>query len=318
MRFFLGLDGGQSSTTAVIGDETGRIIGRGHGGPCNHAAAEEGRERLRRAVSESVRAARLAAGINTEVRFAAACCGMSGGPEDKRALLEAMLPVDRLEVTTDAAIALRGATLSGRGIIVIAGTGSMAFGRNGADLSARAGGWGYIFGDEGSAFDIARQALRAALRMEEGWGAATSLRDKLLKSAGAANANQLMHRFYEPEWQRDRIASLAPLVEAAADAGDPISQEILANAAEQLAALAAAVRAQLWSAEEAVEIAYSGGVFQSQSVSRRFRELVEREPRAVVGPAKRTPAEGALAEAYRSVGLLAIWQERRPQSDRSE
>ncbi len=318
MRFFLGLDGGQSSTSVVIGDETGRIIGAGRGGPCNHAAAEEGRERLRRAVTVSVTAARVAAGLDAEVRFAAACCGMSGGPEDKRALLEAMLPADRLEVTTDAAIALAGATLSGRGIIVIAGTGSMAFGRNESGLSARAGGWGYVLGDEGSAFDIARQALRAALRMEEGWGAATSLRGKLLEAAGAASANQLMHRFYEPAWPRDRIASLAPLVAAAAAAGDPAAQEILANAGQQLAALASAVRGQLWSPEEAVEIAYSGGVFQSEVISRRFCELVEREPRSTAGPAKRTPAEGALAEAYRSAGLRAIWQERTQQSDRSE
>lgn len=300
MKFFLGVDGGQSSTTALIGDETGRIIGRGLGGPCNHAAAGEGRERLRRAITESVAAARSVAGLDPAARFSAACCGMSGGPDDKRALLEALLPADSLIVTTDAAIALAGATHSGRGIIVIAGTGSMAFGRNEANSAARAGGWGYLFGDEGSAFDITRQALRAALRMEEGWGPATDLRATLLGATASTNANELMHRFYEQDWPRDRIASLAPLIDAAAQAGDSGALEILQYAALQLATLASAVRAKLWEREAAVEVAYSGGVFESGTVTLRFRELVELEPNTRSSPAERSPAEGALLEAYRA------------------
>ncbi|MBV8729303.1 MAG: ATPase, partial [Acidobacteriia bacterium] len=231
MKFFLGIDGGQSSTTAVIGDETGRVLGTGIGGPCNHAVAEEGRERLRKTISESVADACRAAALDPAVRFAAACCGMSGGPDDKRAILEAILPADRLVVTTDAAIALAGATESGRGIIVIAGTGSMAFGRNAAGASARAGGWGYLFGDEGSAFDIVRQALRFALRMEEGWGPVTVLRDRFLAASGCTTANELMHHFYDPDWPRDRIAALAPLVDQAAANGDQVAQEILQYAA---------------------------------------------------------------------------------------
>jgi N-acetylglucosamine kinase-like BadF-type ATPase len=302
MRLFLGIDGGQSGTTALIGDETGRILGMGRGGPSNHAAAEQGRERLRRAISESISSACAAAGLASGVRFEAACCGMSGGPEDKRSILEAILPAERLIVTTDAAIALAGATPSGRGIIVIAGTGSMAFGRNEANLAARAGGWGYLFGDEGSAFDITRQALRAALRMEEGWGRDTALREKLLEAVGACDANQLMHRFYEPDWPRDRIARLAPLVDAAAAADDPVAQEILQYAALQLATLASSVRARLWDREAAIEVAYSGGVFRSEPITRRFRELVELEPHTHCGPAQRTPAEGALLEAYRTQG----------------
>jgi N-acetylglucosamine kinase-like BadF-type ATPase len=304
MRFFLGVDGGQSSTTALIGDETGRIVGMGRGGPCNHAAAEEGRDRLKRAVLDSLALASAAAGLDSRVRFAAACCGMSGGPDDKRAILEEILPADSLVVTTDAAIALAGATTSGRGIIAIAGTGSMAFGRNEANSMARAGGWGYLFGDEGSAFDIARQALRTALRMEEGWGPPTILRDQLLRATGAATANEMMHRFYDPDWPRDRIASLAPLVDAWAVAGDSVALEILQYAALQLATLASAVRTRLWSRGSPVEVGFSGGVFRSEHITRRFRELVELEPNTSCAPAKHTPAEGALFEAYRSAGVV--------------
>jgi N-acetylglucosamine kinase-like BadF-type ATPase len=130
MKYFLGVDGGQSGTIALIGDETGRVLGSGSGGPCNHAAASEGRARLEGAVRESVGAACREAGLESSPRFEAACFGMSGGPEDKRAILETLVDTGYLIVTTDAAIALAGATASGNGLIVIAGTGSMAFGRN--------------------------------------------------------------------------------------------------------------------------------------------------------------------------------------------
>src|SRR5258708_21745706 len=107
-----------------------------------------------------------------------------------------MLRVDRLTVAHDGFIALAGATAGAPGIIAIAGTGSFCFGRNASGRTARAGGWGYIFGDEGGGFDLTRQALRAALRMEEGWGPPTVLRQRLLEATGAADANDLLHRFY--------------------------------------------------------------------------------------------------------------------------
>src|ERR1017187_4935196 len=145
MRLFLGVDGGQSSTTALIADEHGRILGRGVGGPCNHATAAEGRAKLERAISESVAAACQEAQLDlTATRFVSACFGMSGGPEDKETILAALIPADRLIVTHDAAVALFGATAAGQGIVTIAGTGSIAFGRNAAGRTARAGDWGYV------------------------------------------------------------------------------------------------------------------------------------------------------------------------------
>src|SRR5262245_23477462 len=132
MKLFLGVDGGQSSTMALIGDETGRVIGTGVGGPCNHATAEDGRRKLQHAVRESVAVACRQAGLAAAPRFEAACFGMSGGPEDKRAILAAIIDTATLVVMTDAEIALAGATDTGLGIIVIAGTGSIALGRNAA------------------------------------------------------------------------------------------------------------------------------------------------------------------------------------------
>jgi N-acetylglucosamine kinase len=304
MKLFLGVDGGQSGTTALIGDETGRIVGEGEGGPCNHAAAGEGRAKLERAVAESLGGACAQAGIDpSTVSFEAACFGMSGGPDDKREILAGILRTARLVVTNDAVIALAGATSTGQGIITIAGTGSIAFGRNAAGRSARSGGWGYIFGDEGGGFDIARQALRAALRMEEGWGPPTALREILLSATGATDANDLLHRFYTPEWPRARVAKLARLVDSAATDSDAVAIEILRGEAQQLAMMAGAVRAQLWTAGEEVEVAYIGGVFESDLLRESFRMLVELNEGVCCAPPRHGPAAGALLEAYRAAGL---------------
>jgi N-acetylglucosamine kinase-like BadF-type ATPase len=301
MRYFLGVDGGQSGTTAVIGDETGHILGTGEAGPCNHAGAKEGRAKLERAVTASIAAACAAAKLDAEsIRFAAACFGMSGGPDDKREILARILRTDRLKVTTDAEIALAGATESGQGIIVIAGTGSIAYGRNDEGRAARAGGWGYIFGDEGGAFDIVRQALRASLRMEEGWGPSTSLRSSLIEAVGAADVNIALHRLYTAEWPRSRAATLAPLVDQAADNGDLVALQIIHDAAAQLATLAGSVRGQLWQKRATLDIAYVGGVFESQRLLERFRLLVELEEGVRCVAPLRGPAEGALQEAIRS------------------
>jgi N-acetylglucosamine kinase len=304
MKLFLGVDGGQSGTTAAIGDETGRILGTGEAGPCNHAAAGEGRAKLERAVAGSVGAACAQAGLDAAaVRFEAACFGMSGGPDDKREILAAMLRVERLVVTDDAVISLAGATGTGQGIVIIAGTGSIAFGRNPAGRTARAGGWGYIFGDEGGGFDIARQAARAALRLEEGWGPPTVLRETLLGATGSESANQMLHRFYTGEWPRSRVATLASLVDLAAVAGDAVALRILRGAARQLAKLAGAVREELWAPAAQLEIAYAGGVFRSGTLLETFRMLVEAREGVRCVPPRRGPAEGALREAYRSAGL---------------
>ncbi len=297
-QLFLGVDGGQSSTTAVIGDESGRLLGTGVAGPCNHVGSADGRLKFLSAVKGCLAAACLEAGLDVQrVRFASACLGFSGGPADKQALIEEMISVEKLFVTTDAWIALSGATSGEPGIIVIAGTGSIAFGRNAQGQTGRAGGWGYVFGDEGGAFDIVRQALRAALRAEEGWGPATALREALLDATGGASINDVLHRFYTSDFPRERIAALAPLVDCAANAGDKIACGILEDAASQLAGLARAVRRQLFLLSGTVQAAYIGGVFRSSIVRDSFRRRIPS------GPALHSPAIGALIEAYRAVNL---------------
>jgi N-acetylglucosamine kinase-like BadF-type ATPase len=302
-QFFLGVDGGQSSTTALIADQTGRVLGMGRAGPCNHASGEEGRRKFNAALTGCVSAASKMAGFDATPRFTAVCLGLSGGAADKEALAAEVLESDRIIVTHDADIALSGALAGQPGVIVIAGTGSIAFGRNANGKTARAGGWGYLFGDEGGGFYIVRQALRAALRLEEGWGRATSLRALLLHETGANDANDLLHRFYTPDFPRPRVAALARLVDQAAGEGDASAREILFATAQALSEIAVAVRRQLFRAGEATRFSYLGGVFSSRVVRERFFALVEVDPANLVTAPVYGPAAGALCEALRAAGI---------------
>jgi N-acetylglucosamine kinase-like BadF-type ATPase len=304
-HYFLGVDGGQSSTTAVIGDEHGRIAGWASAGPCNHVSAAEATEKFRDVMHECLSQAGIRAGLSPHAGrwpFRSACLGMSGGPADKSALLAELIDAEHLNVTDDARIALAGATSGEPGVVLIAGTGSIAFGQNAHGEAARAGGWGYIFGDEGGAFDIVRQALRAIIREHEGWGGRTALTPALLEAARAADGNELLHVFYTPGWPRQRVAALAPIVNRIAEDGDPIAVGVLENAARELATLVAAVRRQLWSEDETVRVAWVGGVFQSAILLERFRTLVSIDDHAICSAPDHGPPVGALLLAYRAAG----------------
>ncbi|MEZ5403709.1 MAG: BadF/BadG/BcrA/BcrD ATPase family protein [Bryobacteraceae bacterium] len=301
---FLGVDGGQSGTTAIVGDQSGRVLGLGRGGPCNHVSGAGAREKFIGAIGGAVAEACASGGLDASHRdFAAACFGFSGGAEDKRALIKEMFRIGRLEVTHDGMIALAGATAGEPGLIVIAGTGSISFGRGSTGETARAGGWGYVYGDEGGAFDIVRKALRAALRMEEGWGTPTALRGALLNATGAESTNDLLHRFYTVDWPRSRVARLAPLVDETARGGDDAAREILHATAQSLATLAGAVRGRLSPADRVLPVAPVGGVFRSEIVRARFALVCELSDGMRVRAARLGPAAGALLEAYRSAGL---------------
>jgi N-acetylglucosamine kinase-like BadF-type ATPase len=299
MKYFLGVDGGQSSTTAVIGDELGRVIGIGRGGPSNHVGAAEGKAKFVSAIEACVTAASAQAGLNL-VRFTSACLGFSGGPADKESIVNEVLSSERTLVTHDGLIALSGATAGQPGLIAIAGTGSFAFGRNAAGETARAGGWGYIFGDEGGGFFITRQALRASLRFEEGWGPVTALRSMFLDGTGARDINDLLHRFYTSEFSRPRIAEFSKAVDEAASNGDEVARAILDEAAQQLAIIAGAVRQKLF--KQPALVAYVGGVFRSAILLERFRAILEGAGNRVMAPIY-GPAAGALLDAYRAVGV---------------
>ena len=303
MELFLGIDGGQSSTTVLIGDRDGQVIGWSSGGPCNHVGASESVDKFTSVIRTCLSEACLIAGLRADtVRFASACCGMSGGPNDKAKLLSQILTADQLSVETDGEVALFGAMSGGPGIIVISGTGSIAYGRSARGDVKRAGGWGYMFGDEGSAFDIVKQAVRASLRYEEGWGGRTLLHSALLGASGARDANHMLHLLYTSAWPRARVAALAKLVDDISREGDAIAHAILEQAGQSLASLAGSILGQLFEETHSVRIAPVGGVFRSQTVHGRFKMLIELRDGSSCVAADLEPSAGALLYAYRSAG----------------
>jgi N-acetylglucosamine kinase-like BadF-type ATPase len=302
-HLFLGVDGGQSSTTALIADANGRVLGMGRSGPCNHVAASEARNKFIRIIAQCVGEARRAASLEPDSPFEGACLGFSGGPADKDAIIAEILNIKHRFVTHDGLIALTGATSGAPGVITIGGTGSISFGRNAQGRMGRVGGWGFIFGDEGGGFDIVRQALRATLRMEEGWGPQTALHPLLLDAGQARNANELLHKFYTPDFPRDKVAALTPIIERAANEGDIIAADLLSVAAQQLAASSAACRRMIFDDNEPARISWVGGVFKIGAVLERFKTLTESNTLNRVGPPDHGPAAGSLLEAYRAAGL---------------
>jgi N-acetylglucosamine kinase len=289
----------------VILDGAGREIGRGRGGPSNHQSV--GAEAARVGLAEAVGAARLAAG---DPPLAAACLGMAGldRKEDLQILQDiaaTVLPGLPVRIVNDAEIALAGGTGGRRqGVVVIAGTGSIAVGVDAKGRTARAGGWGHTLGDEGSGYDLGQRALNAATRAQDGRGPETSLVDKLSTAIGVPDLEALAHRVYLENWAAPEVAALAPVVLEAAEEGDQVAQGIVDAAAHELALAAVVVIRGLEMQGQVFEVVLSGGIFHG---SARMVEAVRREVAAFASEAdvhlpRNEPVLGAAWMALQAAG----------------
>lgn len=302
-ELFLGVDGGQSHTAAVIADMDGRVLGRGRGGASNHAERPGGRERLRAAIERSVGAAlhQAGAGAIDRTEFAAAHCAMTGSADFKEEIISGVLRARRLIVGHDSPAALAGALGGAEGVVVIAGTGSVAYGEQVDGKSLRIGGWGYLFGDEGAGFWIAAEAIRAAMRMVDKLGAETALHDLALEHFGVRTIERLEQAVYSEAITRDRLAKFSVVVHDAAKTGDAAARDIIARGAASLARLAArCVEGLSFEPQDEAPVAPVGGVFRGELVRAAFeRELMKVSPAARVVDPLFDPAIGALLLAYR-------------------
>lgn len=301
-RFFLGVDGGQSSTRAAIGDGTGRVLGRAEGGPCVHPTSDEAKAVLGCTLQSLLSTALDAAGLPHSTEFEGACYGLSGAFEEAYAIVAGLTPCEATKHVTDAEVALEGAAAGGPGIVVIAGTGSMALARDSLSNSARCGGWGYVYGDDGSAFDIVRRGLRQALADEEGWGESTALGTMFRDATGATTVNEAMHRLYLPDWPRYRIAGLAAEIDLVARQCDRCATAIMEEAGDALGRLAMRALRAL-PPDTRPSTAYpTGGVFASAIVRDAFAKRIRGEGLRLGRP-QHDGATGALLLAYRSCGI---------------
>ena len=234
----LGIDGGGTSTVALLASAaTGEVLGRGHAGPSNIQAV--GVEAALAALDEAIDSAFRSANIG-RCTVGAACLGLAGIDRDEGldvigTWAERVGLSASLQIANDATLLLAAGTPDGWGLAVIAGTGSIAFVKTPSGELGRCGGWGYLMGDEGSAYRIAVQGLRAACRAFDGIGPATTLTERFVEAMKLNGVPDLIPAVYRGAWDRAAIAGLAPLVLAASEEGDGLASAIVLEEATELA-----------------------------------------------------------------------------------
>jgi N-acetylmuramic acid 6-phosphate etherase len=262
----LGIDGGGSKTVAWLAEsalaEQPAIIGRGLGGPANVQAVgfQSASENLNAAIAAAFQDAGIAPGP-----VAAAVLALAGSDRDENRTVFNRWAEDhriarRFRLVHDALPVLVAGTPHGWGVALICGTGSLCYGQTQDGRSARAGGWGYLFGDEGSAYAIALAGLRAATHAADGRGPATELLAALLTRLDLRNPEELVSAVYHMAAERAAIAALADVVTTAANQGDTVARQIVAAAAGELAAMVAAVASKLDLATSGFPLAIAGGL----------------------------------------------------------
>jgi N-acetylglucosamine kinase-like BadF-type ATPase len=307
LSYYLGIDGGGTKTTCAVGDES-RTLATATAGPSN--IVRVGEVQARESLLQSVRQACAAAGITT-AQVSRTCVGGSGAARPElaefvRSALAELLTTP-IDVVGDMQIALEAAFDTGPGVIVIAGTGSIAYGRDEQRITVRAGGWGFAIGDEGSAHWIGRTAVNAVLRAADPRAATPSnhapsgspLATVLLKAWGVRSLDDLAraaNSIPPPDFAR--------LFPAVAASEDELATHVLTSAGRELAAVAAVVIHHLFGKDHSatVPVAMTGGVFRHAPLVRQvfYNELAAMKPRGEVNPDVVEPVEGALRMARRA------------------
>lgn len=305
-RVVIGIDGGGSKTRCLVADLQGQTLGEGLAGPANYqvVGAQQAAAHVQAAVDQA-----LGAAGRTLADVAAAGVGLAGvdRPDDQATMRQALafLAPAAVAIASDAHVALYGALNGAPGAVVIAGTGSVALGMDAAGNTIRAGGWGWILGDEGSGFDLGRRALNAALAAFDGTGPATTLVEGICAAWRLDSLRQVVRKVYQDLPQaRVEIAGLVPLILQAATAGDAVAHEILQHGGTQLGHLAATVLRRL-SLPPATppRVAVTGGVLTGSTIVRQAMAaaLQAELPTATLIDPHRTPAEGAVLLALRLI-----------------
>lgn len=241
--YFAGVDGGGTKTEIVLVDETGQELARQTTGTSN--AAVIGHDAAIAVLRQLLADVSLEAGVKLPLE--GIWCGLSGSdrPEDHvklRPPLEQF--ATELTLTNDAELAV-GALPNRIGVAMVSGTGSIAFGRNAAGDRKRASGWGHVFGDYGSGYDVARKALYQYSAMVDGYGPDTTLVERFTEHFDLPEPYSIINRIYNTETTKGDIARLSRLVVAEAQGGDEVSQQILRDVANDLATYANAVATRL-------------------------------------------------------------------------
>ena len=301
----IGVDGGGSKTRAMVADEHGGMIGDvvGPGSAVRPGRTEESAN----VIADVVRDA-LASCEMTHVMPRVLCVGVAGVGRDaeRQELWQALVTrelADDVVIHSDFSVALDDAFGDGPGVLLISGTGSVAFGRGPTGTTARCGGWGPAFGDEGSGAWIGRKALSVVAAASDGREPETALTGAVLTAAQVNELPELIS--WAGAATPSKLASLAPVVMTVADAGDLRANSIVSLAVEELALHVRALARQLFVDERAsLPVALSGGMLQRGSTLRRRLEhrLKAAVPGAQVSSEEVLPVRGAVRGALRFLG----------------
>ena len=305
----LGIDAGGTKTVALLADASASIVGEGRAGGANLQTDGEleVEKTLHAVIDEATRGLRIVP--------AAVCLVIAGvdRPRDADVIRGIMIRLGfraNAVIVNDALIALVAGAGGNPGVVVISGTGSIAYGVNHRGVAARAGGWGPTLGDEGSGYWIGKRALEAIARDVDGRGPPTSLTPLVLAHFSLSRPEALVSEIYHHPQGRRAVAALGPLVDRARADGDMVAGEIMVAASGELGLAAASVIARLDMRGERFPILLSGGMLKAGAgkpetgswlaaeVARRMAEVA---PRGEVRPLIDEPATGAvrlaLAEA---------------------
>ncbi len=285
----VGMDAGGTKTRAFAVTRAGEIVGRGAGGGANLLSSPDPQGSIAAALSEA-----LGGRVPAAIVLSSAGGEREADRAKGRAILAALVgPAVAVEVTHDAKAALYAGNPAGCGVVLISGTGSIAYGRNDQGTEARCGGWGYLVGDEGSAVWIGQEGLRAASYDHDGRGSPTRITRNLFEDLGTSDFNGVLPMLYgKPHPAPAILAATRAVARAYAD-GDAIAVNIVQRGARLLAGMAATVGREL--GLEGGPVYLAGGAFENvRPLEKAVRlELLSALPRAAVEPVGEEPAMGA-------------------------
>ena len=294
-HFVLGIDAGGTKTVCQLANDRGETLAEARRGGANlQAVGELEVEKVLHDVMEEAIGDR-------NITPAAICLGIAGvdRPGDAqvvRAIMKRIGYKARIIVVNDALVALEAGAPGQPGVVIIAGTGSIAYGRNANGEAARAGGWGFVLGDEGSGYWIGRSAIRAVLREADRRGPETKLTPLLLKHFQVNRPQDIIHEVYQGQLRPTTIAALAKCVNTAFTEGDAVAIGILRACADQLESFGMSVANRLELVGTPIPFILSGGIFRA--VPWLHEELERRlplaSPKSVVKLLDIEPACGAV------------------------
>lgn len=304
----LAIDGGQTSTKALLARRDGAILGEGRGTPCDHIHGPNGHDINRRAIHGAALDALARAGRDAGEIIGVGMGLTSAAREHKagdifRGFVREICDPDVIWVDADIVSNLFGASGGAPGVVIIAGGGSIGYGVNAAGDEAVAAGLGYLLGDEGSAWYIGLQAIIAATRARDLRGEPTELLPFVLEHYRLDSVREIIRVLYASDFTRDQVSSIAPdVVRIAAE--DRVARQIITTAGTKLAEIGRACIAQLHEPGTAVDVYPTGGVFAAGPLIREpfAARLAQDWPEAVIREPRFPPVVGALLQAMRSVG----------------